>query len=151
MAAQPEDDKTQDLLGAVIDHPAKVRQEEEEKQREKEAQAAEELHLAAEHNLVAVRAFIVDKEKSEKKTKGAARVEKHREKEKADGITTIKAPLVIAEQLKKDGVTLEKWLENEIKTKSKPLSVEQNQLIEMGKKVVNLRGWKRVFVLKILG
>lgn len=139
MAVQPEDRATAD----IFDHPSKT--------------AQEELHLAAEHHLVKVQAFIRDPKKAEKKTKGAERVAKHREKLKEAGLVQTSIPATIAQQIKETG-DFDKWLSaQKIETVvEKPiekivektveklipieLSAEQIELIELGKQVKKQTG-----------
>lgn len=98
------DDKTLDLIhgeSAVKDRVTDVIK-----------QATEDAHLAAEHKLVAVRAYIRDEDKAEKLTNNAERQKRFLEKKKESGETKAFVPVAVAEAIKEKG-SFEAWLQSQ--------------------------------------
>lgn len=158
MAQQPEDKQTAD----IFEHPAL--QADEKAKRE-----AEELHLAEEHALVPVRAFIKDPARAEKKSKGAERVAKHRAKQAEAGLVSLPIPKEAAEAIKATEGGWHTWLalqkspQLDLQPAQPPtpqpapkpepvrLTAEQERLIALGRRVEALRGWRRLLVSRFLG
>lgn len=84
-------------------------------------QATEDAHLAAEHKLVAVRAYILDEDKADKLTNNAERQKRFLEKKKESGETKAFVPVAVAEAIKEKG-GFQAWLESE---KVAPVVVEK--------------------------
>lgn len=158
MATQPEDKKTAD----IFEHPAVTEQKRTQEQEE-------ELHLAAEHRLVKVQAFIRDPAKAEKKTMGAERVEKHREKQKAAGLVQFAIPQEVAAAVKQTEGGFTSWLaaqkaapvERVVEVEKRveveklvevpaDLSGDQKRLIAIGRAVESATGWRRSLVRWLL-
>lgn len=151
MATQPEDQKTAD----IFDHPAVT-------DAKRAAEKAEELHLAAEHKLIKVDAFIRDERKAEKRTKTAERVDKFREKQRAAGLVQFAIPAEVAASVKTTEGGFAAWLQAQ---KAAPvekiveverivpveLSVDEKRLIKIGRLVESSRGWRRSLIKRLLG
>lgn len=75
-------------------------------------QALEDAHLAAEHKLIPVRAYIRDEEKAEKLTNNAERQKRFLEKKKESGETKAFVPVAVAEAIKEKG-GFDAWLESQ--------------------------------------
>lgn len=164
MAVQPEDKQTADILGELINHPTN----DEAAQAAKAARDAEDMHLAADHHLVKVQAYVRDDKKAEQKSKGAERVKKFREKLKAEGLVQLAVPAEIAEAVKATGGDMNVWLASRtttkpadpvtvevvkevIKTVPAALTVQQQNDIAVGRAVAGLSGWRRWLVSLALG
>lgn len=117
-------------------------------------QAIEDAHLAADHKLIAVRAYIRDEQKAEKLTATNERQKKFVEKQKEAGLKKAFIPEIVADAIKQAG-GFDQWLESQ-----KPAAVEipgpelvvqvptiltneQNRLINLGERVDRLTGWRR--------
>lgn len=163
MATQPEDQKTAD----IFDHPAVT-------DAKRAAEKAEELHLAAEHKLIKVDAFIRDERKAEKRTKTAERVDKFREKQRAAGLVQFAIPAEVAASVKTTEGGFAAWLQaqkaapvekiveverivpvEKIVEVERPvpveLSVDEKRLIKIGRLVESSRGWRRSLIKRLLG
>ena len=160
MSKDPFDNKTPDMVGGV--DPGAVAVVEKAK-----AEALEDLHLASEHNLVRVDAYIKDKTKAEKLTKNAERQKRFAEKQKASGLAKAFIPAEVAEAIKTVDGGFPAWLEQQRaaavasvhpapapETTPAPaqpaaaptvaqLTPEQERLIALGKAVERLAGWRR--------
>lgn len=133
-------------------------------------QQLEDQHLAHDHRLVKVQAYIKDKDKAEKKTANAKRVADFRERQKEAGLVQTALPSEVAQSIKDagsfeawmDGVrsspprTVEKVVEVEKKVEvvrevlkvervdvPASLSAGQVRLIELGRAVEQLPAWRR--------
>lgn len=141
MAIQPEDRTTAD----IFEHPSVTEQK-------RVAQAAEELHLAAEHKLVKVQAFIRNEKKADKKTAGAERVEKHREKLKAAGLVSFAIPREVAEAAKNTEGGFVSWLDAQ---KSMPVErvveriVEVEKIVEVSVNVERIVEVEKIIIEKV--
>lgn len=155
MAQQPDDNKTADIFD--LD------------------QAREDLVLARDHHLVKVQAYIRDDAKAAKKTAGAERVEKFREKQKAAGLVSVAIPKEVAEAVKATEGGFAAWLEAQkpapvekivnvpgperIVIQEKPVEVfvkeplgsDEYRALEIGQKVQKLTGWRRSLVNFLAG
>lgn len=133
----------------------------------------EDTHLAREHGLVPVKAYIHDAERAEKRTANAERVARHREKKKAEGLQPVDLPAEIAARIREVGlqefldqirgagprqVRVEVQVEKPVEVVREVLKVErvevpvltpakltaeQNRLISLGQKVERLPTWRR--------
>lgn len=134
MAIQLDDKKTADIFdtgsksmdeapktGDVLNHPTN----DAVAQALAAEQEAEDMHLAAEHKLVKVQAYIRDEKKAEKKSAVAERVAKHREKLKSEGLVQAAIPADIANSIKTAGGFAE-WFETQ-----KPAPVEKIVEVEV--------------------
>lgn len=120
-------------------------------------QAYEDLHLAAEHALVKVTAYIKDETKAKAKTQNAQRVAKHRQKVRDAGFIAVPVPVEIADAVKQTEGGFPAWLDRMKATAAAPQSIEkivevrvpaelntdQVRQIELGQRVENLIGWRR--------
>lgn len=137
-------------------------------------QAREDLHLAQEHSLIKVHAYVVDKEKAKQrsKSKNAERVARFREKQKAAGIAQITVPSTVAEAVKAAG-GFSAWLVEQggfvgplppvevvrevevpvevVREVPRAHSVEEVAVMELGRAVAGLSGWRRALVRLISG
>lgn len=108
MAIQNEDSKTADIFNIEP--------------------AIEEAHLAREHGLVKVSAYIKDASKAEKKTSNAARQERHREKLREAQLVQMPIPKEIAEAVKNTEGGFPAWLEAQ-----KAVPVQAERVVEVEK------------------
>lgn len=69
-------------------------------------QATEDAHLASEHSLIAVRAYIKDESKAAKKTKNAERQKRFAEKQAEAGLKKAFIPAEVADALKQEDAGL---------------------------------------------
>lgn len=155
MAKDETDSKTGDLLGDG-DASRRVTGVVE--------QALEDAHLASEHKLVPVRAYIKDEAKADKKTKNAERQKRFAEGKKAEGLTKAFIPAAVADAIKQEKGGFSAWLEKQKAGAVPPvqpapgpaaqaaaqLTPEQQRLIYIGTKVERLTGWRRWMVLALL-
>lgn len=130
MAKDVEDNKTPDLLGdsdlvvsAVIE------------------QAYEDAHLAQEHQLVAVRAYIKDAVSAKEKTGNALRQAKYSEKLKAAGLVKAHIPAEVASEIKVVG-SFETWLEAQKASAVAP--VEKVVTVPGPERIVEVPGPERI-------
>lgn len=139
-------------------------------------QAREDLHLAADHGLIAVKAYIKDEGKAKKKTAAAERQERFQEKKKAEGLVKTFVPATVAEAVKATEGGFDAWLQAE-RTKAveaaqvqrspttpatpaapapapkvapQALTAAQVRLIAIGDKVEKLQGWRRSLALWLI-
>lgn len=113
-------------------------------------QAVEDAHLAAEHKLVAVKAYIKDEAKADKKTKNAERQQRFLEKQKESGMTKAFIPADVAEAVKLEPGGFPAWLEKQ-KVAPAPVPVVDDGARAIGQRVLRLTGWRRVLVRRLLG
>lgn len=151
MAVQPEDQKTAD----IFDHPSAV-------EAKKAAEKAEVLHLAAEHKLIPIHAFMRDERKADKKTATAARQDKHREKLKSAGLVQAAIPKSMADEIKATEGGVDAWLaQRSVQTERvvevekvievpADLSSDQKRLIALGRSVEASTGWRRSIIKSLL-
>ena len=97
-------------------------------------------HLAEEHGLIKVAAFI-HSNTAKQRTKGAERVAKHRQQKKDSGLVQVDVPILFAEEIKTAG-SFEVW-------KKDLYHVPQQRLISINlalatyRKVAKLHPWLR--------
>lgn len=140
-------------------------------------QAREDLHLAADHGLIAVKAYIKDEGKAKKKTAAAERQERFQERKKAEGLVKTFVPATVAEAVKATEGGFDAWLQAErvraveaaqVNTSPAPatpatpaptpapkvapqaLTAAQVRSIAIGDKVQNLTGWRRSLALWLI-
>lgn len=153
MAIQPEDQKTAD----IFEHPMMT----DEATQQRIADQKEELHLAAEHKLVKVQAFVRNEVKAEKKTKTAERVQKFREGQKAAGLMQVAIPKEVAEAVKATDGGFTSWLaaqktapiERIVEVQKEvpaALTSDQLRLIAVGRAVESATGWRRSILRALL-
>lgn len=98
-------------------------------------------HLAEEHGLAKTTAFIRSNS-SKQRSASAARVAKHRQQKKEQGLVPIDVPVSVAQEIKAEG-SFEVW----VKKKYEPYSKEKirgiKRAIEIANKVYRLPPWKR--------
>lgn len=98
-------------------------------------------HLAEEHGLTKTTAFIRSNS-SKQRSASAARVAKHRQQKKEQGLVPIDVPVSVAQEIKAAG-SFEAW----VKKKLEPYSEERTRLIkhafEVANKMYRLPRWKR--------
>lgn len=171
MSKDENDRATSDIFGGVDPGAAAVVER-------AKAEALEDLHLASEHNLVRVDAYIKDETKAEKLTKNAERQKRFAEKQKASGLAKAFIPAEVAEAIKTVEGGFPAWLEQQraaavasVQPEQAPqaaaapaqpaaapaapapaqLTAEQERLIAVGRSVERLTGWRRWLVYSLLG
>jgi len=100
----------------------------------------EETHLAEEHDLKKTIAFIRNNT-DKKRSSGAERVARHRQKKKDKGLVEVDVPIHIAEEIKRTG-SFEAWSKQFTWVRREKVK-HINQAIETAKKVYKLPKWIR--------